>query len=87
MQILRTINEGNTSLNEILESNMLDRKKAKELIELLLSQGYLEQGYTDTGMRSETYELSKKGLRTLNQYLKVELLLLEHAPEILVNKV
>lgn len=85
MVVLRTIKEGKISLMEITETNSLTTKKAKELVNLLCQQGYIDQGYTDTGRRSDTYELTRKGERTLKEYQKVEVMLLEHAPEILTG--
>jgi predicted transcriptional regulator len=85
MQVLRTVKDGKISLTEIMETNGLKIKKAKELVDLLCQQGYMEQGYTDTGRRSDTYELTRKGERTLKEYQKVEVMLLEHAPEILTG--
>jgi len=86
MQILETINDGNTSLMEIIETTYVNTKKAREIIGQLVQQGFLSQGYNERGQKTDTYEMTKKGNKTLGEFKKVEELLKVHAPEMLMVK-
>jgi len=86
MQILETINDGNTSLVEIIDTTYVNTKKAREIIGQLVQQGFLAQGYNERGQKTDTYEMTKKGNKTLGEFKKVAELLKEHAPEMLLVK-
>ena len=86
MQILETINDGNTSLVEIIDTTYVKTKKAREIIGQLVQQGFLAQGYNERGQKTDTYEMTKKGNKTLGEFKKVAELLKEHAPEMLMVK-
>ncbi len=86
MQILRNIKDGRSSLADIIESTYLNTKRAKEVIDQLVSQGFLEQDYNERGQLADSYGVTKKGEKTLNEFEKVEALLKEHAPEMLQTK-
>ena len=68
---------------DIIESSYLNQKKAKEVIDQLVSQGFLEQDYNERGQLADSYGVTKKGDKTLSEFEKVEALLKEHAPEML----
>ncbi len=86
MQILETINDGNTSLVEIMETTDVSKKKARDIVGQLVQQGFLSQGYNERGQKTDTYEMTKKGSKTLGEFKKVAELLKVHAPEILIAK-
>jgi len=86
MQILDTINDGNTSLVEIIDTTYVNTKKAREIIGQLVQQGFLAQGYNERGQKTDTYEMTKKGNKTLGEFKKVAELLKVHAPEMLMVK-
>ncbi len=86
MQILETINDGNTSLMEIIDTTYINTKKAREIIGQLVQQGFLSQGYNERGQKTDTFEMTKKGSKTLVEFKKVEELLKVHAPEMLMVK-
>jgi predicted transcriptional regulator len=86
MQILETINDGNTSLVEIMETTYVNKKRAREIVGQLVQQGFLSQGYNERGQKTDTFEMTKKGNKTLKEFKKVEELLKVHAPEILMAK-
>ena len=86
MQILETISDGNTSLVEIIDTTYINTKKAREIIGQLVQQGFLAQGYNERGQKTDTYEMTKKGNKTLVEFKKVAELLKVHAPEMLLVK-
>lgn len=86
MQILDTINDGNTSLVEIIDTTYVNTKKAREIIGQLVQQGFLAQGYNERGQKTDTYEMTKKGNKTLGEFKKVAELLKVHAPDMLMVK-
>lgn len=86
MQILETINDGNTSLMEIMETTLINQKKAREIIEQLVKQGFLSQGYNERGQKTDNYDMTKKGNKTLGEFKKIEELLKVHAPEMLMTQ-
>jgi predicted transcriptional regulator len=86
MQILETINDGNTSLVEIMETTYVNKKRTREIVGQLVQQGFLSQGYNERGQKTDTFEMTKKGNKTLKEFKKVEELLKVHAPEILMAK-
>jgi predicted transcriptional regulator len=86
MQILETINDGNTSLMEIIDTTYINTKKAREIIGQLVQQGFLSQGYNERGQKTDTFEMTKKGSKTLVEFKKVAELLKVHAPEMLMVK-
>jgi predicted transcriptional regulator len=86
MQILQTIRDGNTSLMEIIETTYVNTKKAREIVGQLVQQGFLSQGYNERGQKTDTFEMTKKGSKTLGEFKKVAELLKVHAPEILMVK-
>jgi predicted transcriptional regulator len=86
MQILATISDGNTSLVEIMETTYVNKKKAREIVGQLVQQGFLSQGYNERGQKTDTFEMTKKGNKTLKEFKKVEELLKVHAPEMLMAK-
>lgn len=86
MQILKTIKDGNSSLTEIMESTYINKKRARETVVQLVQQGFLSQGYNERGQKTDTFEMTKKGNKTLGEFEKVAELLKVHAPEMLINK-
>jgi len=52
----------------------------------LVSQGFLEQEYNERGQKTDSYGVTKKGAKTLGEFEKVEVLLREHAPEMLIKQ-
>jgi len=85
MQILRTIKDGRSSLIDIIESTYLNKKRVKDVVDQMVGQGFLEQEYNERGQKSDSYGVTKKGDKTLNEFEKVEALLREHAPEMLIK--
>ncbi|MBN2336098.1 hypothetical protein JXL21_11110 [Candidatus Bathyarchaeota archaeon] len=85
MQILSTIKDGNTNLTEIMDSTYVHKKRAREIIGQLVQQGFLSQGYNERGQKTDTYDVTKKGNKTLGEFRKVEELLKVHAPEMLIT--
>ena len=86
MQILETIRDGNTSLVEIMETTDVNNKKARGIVGQLVQQGFLSQGYNERGQKTDTFEMTKKGNKTLGEFMKVAELLKVHAPEMLMTK-
>jgi len=86
MHILRTIKDGRSSLMDVAESTYLNSKRVKEVIDQLVSQGFLEQEYNERGQKTDSYGVTKKGTKTLGEFEKVEALLKEHAPEMLIKQ-
>lgn len=86
MQILETINDGKTSLVEIMETTYVNNKKARDIVGQLVQQGFLSQGYNERGQKTDNFEMTKKGNKTLREFKKVEELLKVHAPEMLMAK-
>jgi predicted transcriptional regulator len=86
MQILETIRDGNTSLVEIMENTDVNKKKARGIVGQLVQQGFLSQGYNERGQKTDTFEMTKKGNKTLGEFMKVAELLKVHAPEMLMTK-
>jgi predicted transcriptional regulator len=85
MQILRTIKDGRSSLIDIIESTYLNKKRVKDVVDQMVGQGFLEQEYNERGQKSDSYGVTKKGDKTLGEFEKVEALLREHAPEMLIK--
>jgi len=86
MQILRTIKDGRSSMMDIMESTYLNKKKVKDVIDQMLGQGFLEQEYNERGQKTDSYGVTKKGEKTLGEFEKVEALLKEHDPEMLLKR-
>ena len=86
MQILETISDGNTRLVEIMETAYVNKKKARNIVGQLVQQGFLSQGYNERGQKTDTFDMTKKGNKTLGEFMKVAELLKVHAPEMLMTK-
>ena len=85
MQILDTISDGRSSLVEIMETTYVNNKKARVIVGQLVQQGFLSQGYNERGQKTDTFEMTKKGNKTLGEFKKVAELLKVHAPEMLMT--
>jgi predicted transcriptional regulator len=85
MHILDTISDGKSSLVEIMETTYVNKKKARVIVGQLVQQGFLSQGYNERGQKTDTFEMTKKGNKTLGEFKKVAELLKVHAPEMLIT--
>jgi predicted transcriptional regulator len=85
MEIMKTIKDGKSSLIEILEDSQHSKKFIKDTVQQLTKAGYIVECYTDR-RNGESFEVTKKGEKSLKRYLEVEHVLLTHAPEILEKK-
>ena len=85
MQYLDTISDGRSSLVEIMETTYVNKKKARVIVGQLVQQGFLSQGYNERGQKTDTFEMTKKGNKTLGEFKKVAELLKVHAPEMLMT--
>lgn len=64
--ILRTVNDGETVLNRILNNTAIQWKPGKELVNELVSKGYLSR--EKTSGRRYTYRITEEGVQALNAY-------------------